>query len=184
MAVNPTGTANVQAVAATDAPEVDVMTAIQIVLSRKSQLFNSRLETMVAEMKGTNDRVAELTSLSAKLTEVKNGMKADSKNDTTVNDAGAGNVGDRWGIKDRLTELGVMDAAQNKKMWAGTITMGEIDTAITKIKQMTDSLSADANLQQIQLNRLIGLKDNVDNLLSTVVKKAGDVMAQIIGKLS
>lgn len=183
MSVNGVGTSGAVSLGGVKLDELDVQTAIQLVLSEKSQLFNQRLETMVKDMQGTNKKISEMTQLSAKLTEVKNGMKADSKNDTTVNDGGAGNVGDRWGIKDQLTELGVMDAAQNKKMWAGTITMGEIDTAITKLKQMTDSLSADANLQQIALNRLIGLKDNTDNMLASLVKKFGDTMAQIISKV-
>ena len=62
--------------------------------------------------------------------------------------------------------------------------MGGIDAVITKIKSSTDSLSSDGNLLQIQLNRLITLRDNADQANSSFVKKEGDTLAQIINKIN
>lgn len=86
-------------------------------------------------------------------------------------------------LAQRMIDAGVWDESKGKSFVDGSMKYGDIDTAITQLKQKTDSLSADANLQQIALNRLIGLKDNTDNMLASLVKKFGDTMAQIISKV-
>jgi len=83
-----------------------------------------------------------------------------------------------------LVDAGVIDKTQAQRILSGEENMGGIDAAITKIKSSTDSLSSDGNLQQIQLNRLISLRDTADQANSNYVKKESDTLSQIVNKIN
>lgn len=82
-----------------------------------------------------------------------------------------------------LVENGLVDETTGKSIIQGGVTYGEITALIEKIKSMSDSLSSDGNLLQIELNRMISLRDNTDQANSSMGKKSADTQSTIINKL-
>lgn len=83
-----------------------------------------------------------------------------------------------------LVENGVITKEQGLAVLNGNATLGELAAMIEKIKSTSDSLSSDGNLLQIELNRLISLRDNTDQANSSTSKKLADTQSAIINKIN
>ncbi|WP_323018731.1 hypothetical protein [Castellaniella sp.] len=206
MTVNNSGGVNFAAALASG----DIQTIIQMVQSERVRLLDSQLVDQVKAVQSRNDQIAKLnnvlSSLNAYSSQIK-GTDAQSKPadwgsnnelrktyEVAVNDA----------IQDAgITDLGIQQhdglrsakpGEQPSHPWEAvngvlihgtnvinpTVTKGEVDAAITKIKGMIDAESNNQQMDMLRLQSLNNKKNESIEILTNTQKKHTDSASSII----
>ncbi|MGX5658531.1 hypothetical protein ACWKWV_02270 [Castellaniella ginsengisoli] len=202
MSVNNNGGINFQAALASG----DIQTIIQMVQSERVRLLDSQLVDQVKAVQSRNDQIAKLNTVLAGLNSYASqidGTDAGSKpkgsewsNDKikqyemplndAIQDAGITDLGFQNRTGQRTPQPGETRDGSAGKLLSGTnvitgsVTKGEIDAAITKVKGLIDAESNNQQMDMLRLQSLNNKKNESIEILTNTQKKHTDANSNII----
>ncbi len=202
MTVNNNGGINFQAALASG----DIQTLIQMVQGERVRLLDSQLVDQVKAVQSRNDQIAKLNTVLAGLNSYASqidGTDAGSKpkgsewsnekikqyemplNDA-IQDAGLTDLGFQNRTGQRTPQPGETRDGSAGKLLSGTnvitgsVTKGEIDAAITKVKGLIDAESNNQQMDMLRLQSLNNKKNESIEILTNTQKKNTDANSNII----
>ncbi|GAA0780535.1 type III secretion system needle tip complex Bsp22 [Castellaniella ginsengisoli] len=200
--VTNSGGVNFQAMLATG----DIQTLIQMVQSERVRLLDTQLVDQVKAVQARNDQIAKLNTVLAGLNSYASqidGTDAGSKpkgsewsNDKikqyemplndAIQDAGITDLGFQNRTGQRTPQPGETKDGSAGKLLSGTnvitgsVTKGEIDAAITKVKGLIDAESNNQQMDMLRLQSLNNKKNESIEILTNTQKKHTDANSNII----
>jgi len=178
----------------------DIQGAIQLVMGNRVQLLDAQLAQQIQAVQDRNDQISQLNDLLSKLTAYEGGISGSDANSTFKHDSSytADMIKQEAAVNDAVKATGVdlgtgINSGQatgpNGTPVAGssvtggvdwTVTKGQLDAAITKVKGLIDTASNNQQMDMLRLQSLNNKRDEAFDLLTNTQKSYHDTTSGIV----